>query len=64
MIGRYSLIEYEFQTTHELPASGGGHDYSKSHFQQMPVLVFYEEKDPFNNVALGCSLYEVKTTKS
>lgn len=60
MIGRYSLVEYEFHTEGGLPASGGGHDYSKSLFQDMPILIFYKKEDPLRNVALGCSLYEVK----
>ena len=60
MIGRYSLIEYEFHTREGLLVSGGGHDYSKSHFQDMPVLVFYAADDPLRNVALGCSLYAVR----
>ena len=60
MIGRYSLIEYEFHTPEGSLVSGSGHDYSKSHFQDMPVLIFYAEDDPFRNVALGCSLYGIK----
>lgn len=60
MIGRYSLVQYEFHDRLGLPVSGGGHDYSKTLYQEMPALIFYEETDPSQNVALGCSLYEVK----
>lgn len=60
MLGRYSLVQYEFHDGQGLPVSGVGHDYSKSLFQEMPALIFYDEADPSSNVALGCSLYEVK----
>jgi len=61
MIGRYSLVQYEFHDREGSPVSGGEHDYSKSLFREMPALIFYDEADPSRNVALGCSLYEIKT---
>jgi hypothetical protein len=61
LIGRYSLVEYEFRDQQGMPVSSAGHDYSKSLFQEMPVLVFHEKEDASRNVALFCSLYEVKT---
>jgi hypothetical protein len=61
MIWRCSLVEYEFRDREGIPISGKGHDYSKSLFQEMPVLLFYKEEDASRNVALGCSLYEVKS---
>lgn len=60
LIGRYSLVEYEFHDQQGLPVRGGGHDYRKSLFQDAPTLVFYDSKDPFQNVALGCSLYTLQ----
>lgn len=60
MIGRYSLIQYEFHDRKGNPNSNCGHDYSKSLYQEMPALIFYFESDPLNNVALGCSLYEIR----
>lgn len=63
MIGRYSLVAYEFHDSQGLPISGAGHDYSKSLFQEMPALIFYDEADPSRNVALGCSLYTVRKSE-
>src|SRR5437879_368226 len=59
LIGRYSLVEYEFHDQQGLPVRGGGHDYTKSLFQEAPTLIFYDSKDPFRNVAFGCSLYTI-----
>ena len=63
LIGRYSVVEYEFRDHEGLPVGGGGHDYTKSLFQEMPAVVFYDPKGPLLNVALGCSLYELKSRK-
>lgn len=56
-VGRYSLVEYEFHDQQNLPVRSTGHDYSKCLFQDAPTLVFYDSRDSFRNVALGCSLY-------
>lgn len=57
LIGRYSLVEYEFHDQQGVPVRGGGTDYTRSLFQDAPTLIFYDSKDSFQNVALGCSLY-------
>jgi len=62
-IGRYSLVSYEFNDQEGNSISSGGYDYSKSLFQDMPTLVFYDPNHPDRNVALGCSLYRLKETE-
>jgi hypothetical protein len=59
LIGRYSLVDFEFRDKQDLRVSGAGHDYTKSLFDEMPVLLFYDPQEPFRNVALGCSLFMV-----
>lgn len=60
-IGRSSSVEYEFRDQQGQSVQGQGQDYTKSLFQDSPVLVFYKASDPWRNVALGCSLYRLKS---
>jgi uncharacterized protein (DUF983 family) len=60
-IGRSSSVEYEFRDLQGASIQGQGQDYMKSLFQDSPVLVFYKAGDPWCNVALGCSLYRLKS---
>jgi uncharacterized protein (DUF983 family) len=55
-----SRIRYEFADSEILPMRTNAHDYSRSLFQDMPVLVFYDPQNPARNIGMGCSLYELK----
>lgn len=55
-----SAIRYEFSDSEILLVRMDAHDYSRSLFQDMPVLVFYDPQNPARSIGLGCSLYELR----
>ena len=60
--GRYetSVINYTFRDVNGKEIKAMGTDYSKKYYEDMWVVVFYDEGNPKRNVAQSCALYEVE----
>jgi hypothetical protein len=60
--GRYetSVITYAFKDARGKEIKSMGTDYSKRYYEDMWVVVFYDEGNSKKNVAQSCALYEVE----
>lgn len=63
-VGRHKSlckIGYEFKDQHETLRYGEGIDPTKRYLVGYPVVVFYNPSKPYENVAICCTYWRIRT---
>lgn len=58
---RKSEVSYEFTDAVGRTVTGRGYDWTKKYVENMPLIVFYEPRDPSQNVSICTTLWKLRT---